>query len=89
MRARIRNVATVLALAIGLSLWAIPDGWGVAGIAVFLLFGALAVVLSVPSVSRHPANDAHLPRSDRDDQPGLGDSAWEESQRQPPYFPGG
>ena len=37
MRTRIRNVTAVLALAIGLSLWAIPEPWGVAGIVCFLL----------------------------------------------------
>ncbi len=88
MRTRIRNVTAVLALAIGLSLWAIPEPWGVAGIVCFLLLGAIAVVLSAVPASRSPASDAHLPREGRTGQPGLSDEAWEEAQRQPPYPPG-
>ena len=82
MRARIRNVAAVLALALGLSLWALPGVWGV------VAFGTLAVVLSVPRVSRRREHDAHLPPDARGDRPGLGSDAWEEAQRPPPYQPG-
>ena len=85
MRARIRNVAAVLALALGLSLWALPGVWGVVA---FFALGTLAVVLSVPRVSRRREHDAHLPPDARGDRPGLGSDAWEEAQRPPPYQPG-
>lgn len=82
MRARIRNVAAVLALALGLSLWALPGVWGIVA---FFALGTLAVLLSVPRVSRRREHDAHLPPDTRGSRPGLGGEAWEEAQRPPPY----
>ena len=87
MRRRIRNVAAVLALLTGLSLWALPEPWGVAGIAAFLLLGATAVVLSAAPVSRRPPADEHLPRESQAKRPGLSDEAWEEAERQFPHPP--
>ena len=88
MRTRIRNAAAALALVIGLSLWAIPEPWGVWALAAFLLLGAAAVVLSAARVSRRPAPGEHLTREGRARHPGLSKEAWEEAQRHPPYPPG-
>lgn len=81
MRTRIRNVAAVLALALGLSLWVLPDGWAGAGILAFLVLFALAVLLSAARKTRSSEHDDHLPSGAHGDRRDLGSEATFESQR--------
>jgi hypothetical protein len=54
MRARIRNVAAVLAILVGLSPWALPDRWDGAAIVAFFVFLALVLLLSAARRTRRP-----------------------------------
>jgi uncharacterized protein (DUF58 family) len=81
MRTRIRNVAAVLAILVGLSPWALPDRWDGAAIVAFFVLLALVLLLSAARRTRSTDHDDHLPPGAHRGGPDLGHEAKLDSQR--------
>jgi len=81
MRARIRNVAAVLAILMGLSPWALPAPWGGVGIVAFFVLLALVLLLSAARRTRSADHDDHLPPGAHGGGSDLGREAKLDSQR--------